>query len=512
MSDVTLTAAVRSNLLSLQNTRDLVNKTQSRLSTGLKVGGPVDDAVAYFQAKGLSDRASDFADKKSGIDQGISTVSTAMNGIDGVQSLVTQLKGLALNAKTATSAQVGALVAQFNDLRTQINNLANDTSYQGLNLIGATGSTLNVDFSTSTASSLTVNSVDVTTSLTGLNINKGVTAGGGFDVSYGSTTAVAVSAGNTLSLTYAGTSTTMASGSYTVYYNGTQGAAITLTVASAGSTATAGNFTTTQTFAVGDNLSIRLGSAGTANDVRTSVTTTGDISVEYGGGTVNLSSAGAASVSLNLSLTSASSFSAGNYAIDYGAGALNISVGSAGDTTKTFTNSQVFAAGEALALSISTEGVGVAEATGAGLAGLTAYGAAATSVSGVFIASAAGMSLVQGTLASASINVGGVTGQYVIDSKVVSQITSLISDLDGALQSLRSNAQTLGSNVALLQTRLDFTKNYVSALTVGASKLTLADLNEEGANLLALQTRQSLGIQALSFAGQAEQSILQLFR
>ncbi|MCR4376850.1 MAG: flagellin, partial [Rhodospirillales bacterium] len=64
----------------------------------------------------------------------------------------------------------------------------------------------------------------------------------------------------------------------------------------------------------------------------------------------------------------------------------------------------------------------------------------------------------------------------------------------------------------LLQTRLDFTTSYVNTLEDGGSKLTLADINEEGANLLALQTRQQLGIQSLSFAGQAEQSVLGLFR
>lgn len=66
--------------------------------------------------------------------------------------------------------------------------------------------------------------------------------------------------------------------------------------------------------------------------------------------------------------------------------------------------------------------------------------------------------------------------------------------------------------MALLQTRLEFTETYVNTLQAGGDKLTLADLNEEGANLLALQTRQQLGIQALSFAGQAEQGILGLFR
>ena len=83
--------------------------------------------------------------------------------------------------------------------------------------------------------------------------------------------------------------------------------------------------------------------------------------------------------------------------------------------------------------------------------------------------------------------------------------------MDAALGILRSQAQKLGSNVALLQTRLDFTEQYTNTLEEGADKLTLADLNEEGANLLALQTRQQLGISALAFAGQSEQGILSLF-
>ena len=87
-----------------------------------------------------------------------------------------------------------------------------------------------------------------------------------------------------------------------------------------------------------------------------------------------------------------------------------------------------------------------------------------------------------------------------------------MNDIELALSNLRTKAQTIGSNVALLQTRLEFTENYVNTLETGAGKLTLADLNEEGANLLALQTRQQLGIQALAFAGQAEQGILLLFR
>ncbi len=89
--------------------------------------------------------------------------------------------------------------------------------------------------------------------------------------------------------------------------------------------------------------------------------------------------------------------------------------------------------------------------------------------------------------------------------------TCAINELDAALASLDAKAKSLGSNVALLQTRLDFSAAYANELQGGADKLILADITEEGANLVALQTRQQLGISALSFAGQSEQSILSLF-
>ena len=127
MSDVSLTAAVRQNLLSLQNTTDLINRTQNRLSTGLRVANAIDDPVKFFQAKGLQDRASDFEEKKTGIDQGLSTLSTATDAIVAIENLVQQLKGLATNAKSATTdSEVANIVTQFNDLRTQINNLTTD--------------------------------------------------------------------------------------------------------------------------------------------------------------------------------------------------------------------------------------------------------------------------------------------------------------------------------------------------------------------------------------------------
>ncbi|KQQ13635.1 flagellin [Methylobacterium sp. Leaf123] len=84
--------------------------------------------------------------------------------------------------------------------------------------------------------------------------------------------------------------------------------------------------------------------------------------------------------------------------------------------------------------------------------------------------------------------------------------------LTNALTSLNSLSSTLGSNLSVVQTRQDFTKNLVNVLDTGAANLTNADMNEEAANSQALSTRQSLGISALSLANQANQGILQLLR
>jgi len=85
------------------------------------------------------------------------------------------------------------------------------------------------------------------------------------------------------------------------------------------------------------------------------------------------------------------------------------------------------------------------------------------------------------------------------------------ADLTTALITLRSQAQAFGSNLSTVQIRQDFTKAMINTLQTGADNLTLADSNEEGANLLALQTRQQLSTTALSLASQASQAVLRLF-
>jgi hypothetical protein len=90
-------------------------------------------------------------------------------------------------------------------------------------------------------------------------------------------------------------------------------------------------------------------------------------------------------------------------------------------------------------------------------------------------------------------------------------IDSTITGLDTALSTLRTQSSKFGSNLTTVQTRQDFTKNLINTLQTGADNLVLADTNEEGANLLALQTRQQLSTTALSLSAQADQAVLRLF-
>ena len=311
---VQLSSTIRANLVSLQSTTQLINQTSDRLATGLAVSSPIDDAVKYFQAKSLNDRAADLSGRKDGIDQGVSALKTAIGGIESLENMVKQMKGIVDSARSGTDQQRAEFTKQIGEVAKQIENLVEDTSYQGLNLINSTASSLSVYFSEKADSKLTINGSE-------------------------------------------------------------------------------------------------LNSSGLYRD-----------------------------------------------------GAASVAASTIGLTT-------IAATGAA-----STVGVALLVGLGFSAGGFTGY--------------------------------GGLTGTQ---SQFNAAADAAILSLDATINNLRATASSLGTNAAILSNRLDFTENYVSALEEGAGKLNLADLNDEGANLLALQTRQQLGIQSLSFAGQAERSILGLF-
>lgn len=505
MSDVTLSASVRQSLLSLQGTTDLIERTQNRLSTGLRVSSVIDDPVSFFQSRALSDRSVDFLERRDGIDQGISTVTAALDGVEGIEQLVRQAKGISNSIKSATDAQVADLVTQFNDLRTQLDNLAADATYQGTNLINGSGQEISIEFSERSASLLNITSVDLRAGTAGLNIaaNSYFTSDNTVThTAINRATATTATLGNRFlsttsdfTLTYEGSAKTFSAGEAFTFTYGT-GSTFNLTVSTAQALTLAQNGTITVNV-------VSAQSAAAAGSV--ALVSTGNINVSFS----FTAEAAALSVATNtedaklltyngtstVTLTSADSFSV----LFSAAGAQSLQILSG----QTF----VLSAGEVITTTVLATGTGLSAVTGA------VFFRISSSASVDITAASTGVALINGVRAASNItaNGGEINFTGLVRAGDTSRINAVISQLDNALTELRTQAQTLGSNVALLNARLDFTENYVNTLQGGADKLTLADINSEGANLLALQTRQQLGIQSLSLAAQAEASILSLF-
>lgn len=396
-TNVTLSGSVRSNLLALQRTQSAIDVTNSRLNTGKKVNSVVDDAVAYFSAKALDDRASDFSDRKANIDQAISTVNAALTATSAIDSLIKQLKGIATSAKSATATERGAFQTQYNTVKTQIDQLVADATYQGLNLVSNSTSKLTTQFSDRSSSRLDVTAQRLTTY--GVDSNQQLLTGAA-----GSITSNIILGG--------------AAGLYQVTIVSVVGGTSTTQFAKYG------NFSVTAAAT-----SVQFSNAVISQTFNTSINRSQNQQF----------------VNTFLNVSGLNVFAASNIFI--------------------FVDSQTTGSLVVTTLSTGTQWSAAAFDPSSGLA----------------------------------------------NDQFTQALDYLISSLDSSISQNNSAAKSLGTNVAILNTRLEFTKEYVNNQKEGAGKLTLADTNEEGANLVSLQTRQQLGIQALQFAGQTEQSVLRLF-
>src|SRR6476619_1487569 len=103
MSGIVLSAAVRQNLLSLQDTASLLSTTQNRLATGNKVNSALDNPTNFFTAQGLDNRASDINNLLDSIGNGVQVLQAANTGITSLQKLVDTAKSIANQALQATS-------------------------------------------------------------------------------------------------------------------------------------------------------------------------------------------------------------------------------------------------------------------------------------------------------------------------------------------------------------------------------------------------------------------------
>ncbi len=167
MSGITLTAAQRSTLLTLSGVSDLFNQTQSRLNSGKKVNSVTDDAVAFFRSQSLTNRSSDILNRKNDTDQSVQAVSAALQGTSAVDGLLKQLKGVLSTAQGAQTNQRVAATQQFKDIAKQLAQVVKDTSFQGLNILTSSSSTLTTQFSERTAATFTISGFNLTATTSG---------------------------------------------------------------------------------------------------------------------------------------------------------------------------------------------------------------------------------------------------------------------------------------------------------------------------------------------------------
>lgn len=393
MADVVLSGAIRSNLLSMQNTARLLDESQLRLATGLKVRSAVDSPISFFTAQGLNNRASDLNNLLDSMGQAVQTLEAADQGIKSILKLVDSMKSV---ANQALETKIKATVLTGNQDSGPL------TGGVTLASLGALG----------TGDAITITVGDVTQTVT--------IGTGGAQVST-----------ITDLMTWVGAT-----------FNGDEPLAATLT-----------------------------------NDGQLQFTaaTGRDIAISAVDGVTPVSLDGL----LGSRTTATDGVNRDKFERDFNNLREQIDQ-LAGDASYKGVN--LLKGGDLLSVFFNTEQTSQLDIQGVSL---TPDGA---------------------------LNIGEVgytSGDHGFATDAA--IKAFVENLNSATNVLRQQASTFGANLGVVQIRQDFTKSLINTLETGASNLTVADTNEEGAKMLALQTRQQLGTTALSLANQAEQGVLRLF-
>ena len=377
MADISLTASMRSNLLSLQQTQDLMDMTQERLSTGKKVNSAIDNPSSYYTAQSLTNRASDLNALPDSMGQGIQTIQAANEGIEAITDFVQQAKALANTARDNATVK-------------------------------------------GTTSSGTYTAADDTKNIT-------VKIEGVADQD------IEVTLEDTDSLEQAATKIA------TALNDGTDGVKDAEDTVIGGFTATVEN---------------------------------GQIKISNSKGIV-------ANVSGTISGIT-----------------FNGEIGNSTRTTSMKQYNEILDQIDQLAKDSGYKGVNLLQGN---------------SLKVVFNEDRSSYLTINGTFADTSDEGLKISRAEDWTNPDNEAIDASISELENAITSLRNMASEFGNNYSIVENRENFTESLINVLEEGSDKLTLADMNEESANMLALQTRQQLAINSLSLASQAAQSVLSLF-
>ncbi len=477
MPDITLSSAVRSNLLSLQGTAKLLGKTQERLATGLKVNSALDDPNAFFTASSLNSRGSDLNRLLDSVGLSVQTIKAADEGIKSITTLVESAQA---TARQALQAPAGS---------------ATPTTITGTTTITADVAAV------------------ATGTVTGLAGGDFLAASGFAD---GETITLTTESGGTTTYTI-GTAATTTITTLVAALDANTGAGVALTGGQI--VATAANTTNTITVGGTGDSAAGFGIATTAYSPTNAQIAgfTGTLSVATNGGTaqdIDLSGINnrAGLEAALAGLTNVTGSITGNAVTLVAADASDsVTISGTADTELGVTSGTTAAPRNAQRTALENQ-----------------FNSLRTQIDQLSAdASFNGNNLLQGDNltvifnenGSSSLSITGVTfnstglgvaAAAADDFQSDSTINTTLGTLDTAISTLRTQASTFGSNLSVVEVRQDFTKSLINSLETGAASLTLADTNLEGANLLALQTRQQLASTALSLASQADQNVLRL--
>ena len=171
MAQPALSAAILSYLNSLQSTSSLLGRTQERLATGLKVNSALDNANAFFAAKGLSGRADDLNFRVEKLGQDIQTIKAASTAIEAIEGLLQNVKAKITEA-AALATDAPGLAARIvkqteaNAILAEAREIAEDAGYGGVNLLN--NEALTSVFNEAGDNTLTTTGVDYTTAATAI--------------------------------------------------------------------------------------------------------------------------------------------------------------------------------------------------------------------------------------------------------------------------------------------------------------------------------------------------------
>lgn len=169
INNISNSLSVQSSLTALSNTERLLQVTQQALTTGLSVNSPSDNATAFYASQGFLQQASDLSNLKDNLATSLTSVTSATNSISDVNQVVQQLQGITTQALSTTDvASRAGLASQYNALLPQLDELVNDATFNGTNLLNNSASSLVVHFNASNTAGLTISGNDLTSS--GLNI------------------------------------------------------------------------------------------------------------------------------------------------------------------------------------------------------------------------------------------------------------------------------------------------------------------------------------------------------